>query len=70
MNFGEFMNKVVEAFPDAEVGEDNDRQLIIYTNLQVDPDGESAANDAAGGDPDSYRDNYRAVQVIPFEEGQ
>lgn len=33
MTFDEFMKKVLEAFPEAMVGEDNDGQLIIYTNL-------------------------------------
>ena len=34
MTFAEFMNKVQTAFPGATVGEDNDGQLIIYTNLR------------------------------------
>lgn len=33
MTFDEFMRKMLDVFPDAEVGTDNDGQLIIYTNL-------------------------------------
>lgn len=33
MTFDDFMKKVTENFPQATVGEDNDGQLIIYTNL-------------------------------------
>lgn len=32
--FNEFMEKMLTAFPNAQVGEDNDGQLIIYTDLQ------------------------------------
>lgn len=34
MTLNDFMEKMLAAFPDAEVGEDNDRQLIIYTGLR------------------------------------
>lgn len=37
MTFDEFMAKVLEAFPEAMVGEDNDGQLVIYTNLREVP---------------------------------
>lgn len=33
MTFDEFMEKVLDAFPDAAVGETPDSELIIYTNL-------------------------------------
>ena len=35
----EFMDKMLAAFPDAEVGQDNDGQLVIYTNLRLTADG-------------------------------
>ena len=33
MKFDEIMRKVLTMFPDAELGEDNDGQLVIYTGL-------------------------------------
>jgi hypothetical protein len=33
-----FIGFVLANFPQAEVGEDNDGQLIIYTNLHQDPE--------------------------------
>lgn len=36
MNFDQFLVKVLVAFPNAQVGEDNDGQLIIHTNLTRD----------------------------------
>ena len=33
MTFDEFMTKVLEAFPDSEVEQDNEGQLIVYTDL-------------------------------------
>lgn len=33
MTFSEFRSKVKEIMPDAEICEDNDGQLIIYTGL-------------------------------------
>lgn len=38
MTFDEFMSKVVATFPNADVGEDNEGQLVIYTGLQFDKD--------------------------------
>lgn len=35
MRMYEFMDKMLEAFPNATVDEDNDGQLIIYTNLTM-----------------------------------
>jgi len=32
-------NLVLSIFPDAELGEDNDGQLLIYTGLKVDSKG-------------------------------
>ena len=33
MKFDEIMRKVLTMFPEAELGEDNDGQLIVYTGL-------------------------------------
>lgn len=35
--FNELYYLATSLFPDAEVGEDNDGQIIIYTNLTIDP---------------------------------
>lgn len=35
MNFDEFYSRVLEIMPGAEVGEDNEGQLIIYTNFAL-----------------------------------
>jgi hypothetical protein len=34
MHFDDIMNLVLEWFPNAELAEDNDGQLIIYTGLE------------------------------------
>ena len=34
MHFDDIMSMVLENFPTAELGEDNDGQLIIYTGLK------------------------------------
>ena len=34
MTFDKFMDKVLDAFPEAYVDEDNEGQLVIYTNLK------------------------------------
>lgn len=34
MTYNEFMVAVLEVFPEAECGEDNDGQLVIYTGLR------------------------------------
>lgn len=31
----EFMQRMLNAFPEATVGQDNDGQLVIYTNLRL-----------------------------------
>lgn len=59
MNFKEFMHKVLEAFPNAEVGEDADRQLVIYTNLMPDPDTEPG--------PGSDADYMEVTQIIAMD---
>ena len=33
MKFDDIMRKVLTIFPDAELGEDHDGQLIVYTGL-------------------------------------
>ena len=33
MKFDDIMKAVLNIFPDAELGEDNDGQLVIYTGL-------------------------------------
>ena len=33
MKFDDIMREVLNIFPDAELGEDNDGQLVIYTGL-------------------------------------
>jgi len=35
MTFDEFMELVLGDFPNAEVGQDNDGQLVIYTNMTI-----------------------------------
>jgi hypothetical protein len=51
----EFMTSVLATFPQSEIGQDNDGQLVIYTNLTV-TDGEVVSMpdfvDAADGDID------------------
>ena len=42
MRFEQFMQQVLSIFPNAEVGEDEDRQLVIFTGLMMDPDSEAA----------------------------
>lgn len=37
--FNELLTQVLSIIPNASVGEDNDGQLIIYTNLTEDEDG-------------------------------
>lgn len=39
MTLDEFLSVVLLLIPEAEVGEDNDGQLIIYTNLTLNADG-------------------------------
>lgn len=38
MTFRQFMDKVGECFPNAEVDEDNDGQIVIYTDLMQESD--------------------------------
>lgn len=38
MTWNQFVNLVLTNFPNAEIGEDNDGQLIIHTNLTTKPD--------------------------------
>ena len=41
MHFDDIMKAILEIFPNAELGEDNEGQLIVYTDLQpsvFDPD--------------------------------
>jgi hypothetical protein len=45
MTFNEFMQKMLDAFPQAQVGEDNDGQLVIYTNLKIDPSSDHSSGD-------------------------
>lgn len=33
-----FMGKMLEVYPQAELGQDNDMQLVIYTGWYQDPD--------------------------------
>lgn len=40
MTLSEFMAKVLDEFPDAYVGEDNDGQLVIYTGQHVVKEGD------------------------------
>lgn len=37
--FNELLTQVLSIIPNASVGEDNDGQLVIYTNLTEDEDG-------------------------------
>jgi len=37
MTFNELYSKVLEILPHATMGEDNDGQLVIYTNLHSEP---------------------------------
>jgi hypothetical protein len=36
MHFDDIMNLILENFPNAQLAEDNDGQLIIYTGLESD----------------------------------
>jgi hypothetical protein len=36
MTFDDFMSQVLSNFPNAEVTEDDDGQLVIHTNLRMD----------------------------------
>lgn len=38
MIYKEMHKKVLELFPDAEIEEDNDGQIIIYTGMMVAPE--------------------------------
>lgn len=35
MKFDDWLRQVLEILPNAEVGEDNEGQLVIYTDLKV-----------------------------------
>lgn len=39
MTFDDLMRKVLTLFPDAELGEDNDGQIVIYTDMEEGPNG-------------------------------
>ena len=39
MTFDEMLQKVLEIFPNAQADEDNEGQLVIYTDRQVNKDG-------------------------------
>lgn len=39
-NMQEFMNAFLKVFPEGTVGQDNDGQLVIYTNLMFGADEE------------------------------
>lgn len=70
MNFKEFRDVVMEKFPNAEIAEDNYRQLIIYTNLQMNPDAESEPHEGSGDDYDAYIELLDNSELIPFEGGE
>ena len=36
MHFDDIFNMILEHFPTAQLGEDNDGQLIVYTGLESD----------------------------------
>lgn len=38
MYFNEFYSRLLEILPNATVGEDNDGQLVIYTDMRVSED--------------------------------
>lgn len=40
MTYEELEKKVLDLFPEAEIDEGFDGQIIIYTNLQIDPEGD------------------------------
>lgn len=40
MTSDEFLAKVLEVVPGAEIGEDNDGQIVIYTNMGIDEVGQ------------------------------
>jgi hypothetical protein len=35
MSFDDFMRAMLDFCPEAQIGEDNDGQLVIYTNLRI-----------------------------------
>lgn len=35
MTYNEMYNKILEIFPKAQVGQDNEGQLVIYTNCHI-----------------------------------
>lgn len=39
MTLDELIRKVLEILPESTVGEDNEGQLVVYTNLSVGSDG-------------------------------
>ena len=39
MTFDEMLRKVLVIFPDAEAGEDSDGQIVIYTDVELAPNG-------------------------------
>ncbi len=40
MTFDELMRKVLAIMPDAQLDEDNDGQIVIYTDLEETPNGQ------------------------------
>lgn len=47
MTLDDLIKEVLDILPEATVGEDNEGQLIVYTNLYVDKDGQIQSFDAA-----------------------
>lgn len=50
MTYNELLTKVAEVFPGAEVAEDNDGQIIIYTGYKGVTDPDSELLDVSQGD--------------------
>jgi len=63
MTYKEFCDKIHAVLPDATIGEDNDGQLVIYTNLKEDTRG------IQGDDEEEDRDSRELIDMgdIPNE---
>ena len=64
MTFDELYAKVLDVCPTAVFDEDNERQIVIYTGLMVDPEAEAQASSVAGSDADTYTELWKSAPLI------